>query len=188
MKPGKDFVGVGVGAFIVKEGKLLLLKRKKPPEKGCWMVPGGKVEKGQTLENALKQEVKQELGVECEVLGLLCVVDHILPEEKTHFVAPTFMVKLHGKPSIQEKDKHSDLKWFSLDQLPAELAKVNKPAVKEYLGLLENREDFYERLRELIESEEKTSVEVRPGSDMDKILTWVEGFGFHPYEKRSREN
>ena len=132
LRPGKDFIGVGVGAFIVKDGKLLLLKRKKPPEKGKWMIPGGKVEFGETLEEALKKEIQEELGVKCKIKGLLCVADHILPEEKTHFVSPTLLVELEGEPKLLEPNKHERMKWFPLDALPENLALVNQPAVSEY--------------------------------------------------------
>ena len=61
MKIGLDYIGVGVGAFILNEKKeLLLLKRLSSPEKGCWSIPGGKLEMFETLKDATIRETKEE--------------------------------------------------------------------------------------------------------------------------------
>lgn len=54
MKIGKDYIGVGVGAFILNEkNELLLQKRAVPAEEGCWCIPGGRLEMFEKLENAV---------------------------------------------------------------------------------------------------------------------------------------
>lgn len=84
MIQGKDYIGVGVGAVIKNSsGEILLLLRNKEPEKGCWSIPGGKVEMFETLEEAIKREVKEEVNVDIEITKLITVTNHIISEEKT---------------------------------------------------------------------------------------------------------
>jgi len=54
---------VAVGCLIVEENKVLLVKRKNPPNAGLWAIPGGKVEYGETLEDALKREMREKLDL-----------------------------------------------------------------------------------------------------------------------------
>ena len=134
MIPGKDYIGVGCGAVIVNsEGQVLLLKRKCPPEAGKWSVPGGKPGFGETLQNALIREVKEEIGTDIEIITLLGVVDHILPDEKIHWVAPIFLARIEkGVPSNMEPDKHFDIGWFAFDALPHETTLAGTRAVQFY--------------------------------------------------------
>ncbi len=118
MKKGIDYIGVGVGAAILdKDGKVFIAKRGKKArnEQGKWEIPGGGVEFGETFEKALKREIKEEHDIEIEVLELLGVCDHIIPEEHQHWVAPTYICKLvKGEPKILEPDKCEELGWFTL--------------------------------------------------------------------------
>jgi len=58
---------VAVGAVIVDDGNLLLVERSRPPAVGGWAVPGGRVEPGETLSEAVRREVREETGLEVEV-------------------------------------------------------------------------------------------------------------------------
>jgi len=63
-------------------------------------------------------------------LTLLCVVDHIQPEEAAHWVAPTFLAEaFEGEPRILEPEKHTGLGWFALDALPTPLSGIVTVAV-----------------------------------------------------------
>ncbi|HET9946814.1 MAG TPA: NUDIX domain-containing protein [Patescibacteria group bacterium] len=120
MQKGIDYIGVGVGAAIFNtEGKVFITKRgpKAKNERGKWEIPGGGVEYGETFEKALKREIKEEHGVEIEVLELLGVCDHIIADEKQHWVSPTFICKItKGIPEILEPEKCSEFGWFSLSE------------------------------------------------------------------------
>lgn len=122
MKKGIDYIGVGTGAIIFnKDGTLFLAKRGKDSrnEKHKWEFPGGSVEFGETLANALVREVREEYGFMIEVVQLLDVVDHILPDEKQHWVSPTFLCRYKsGEPRILEPHKCEEIGWFSLDTIP----------------------------------------------------------------------
>lgn len=130
MKQGKDYIGVGVGAVIVEQDQILLLKRLKEPEAGCWSIPGGAVDFGETIEDAIKRELKEELAVDIEIITLLGVTNHILPEAETHWVSPVFFAKIiSGNPKIMEDDKHSDLRWFQMRSLPDNITLTTTSAV-----------------------------------------------------------
>ncbi|MBI1405980.1 MAG: NUDIX domain-containing protein [Caulobacter sp.] len=113
---------LGVGVAIVRDGRLLLIRRLKPPEAGCWSLPGGKVDFLETVEAALRREAREELGVDLGPLSLLCVTDQLHPDIPEHWVAPVYLAReFVGEPAIQEPDKHDGLEWYGLDDLPAPL-------------------------------------------------------------------
>lgn len=137
MQIGKDYIGVGVGAFILNEkNELLLQKRAVPAEKDHWCIPGGRLEMFELLEHAVAREAKEELGVEIELIRLMGVCDHIIPEENAHWVAMSYLCKIRsGEPKIMEPDKASDLQWFPLDNLPDHLTITTKKALADYRKL-----------------------------------------------------
>ncbi|MDO8627842.1 MAG: NUDIX domain-containing protein [Candidatus Diapherotrites archaeon] len=135
LKPGVDYIGVGVGAWICnsKDEVLFLLRSKNAKnEKGKWSIPGGTVEFMETLQDALKREVLEEIGCVIEVEKLLKVVDHILPDEKQHWCNPQFKCRIvSGTPEIREPHKFDGMKWFSLRELPENVTINNLNIVKD---------------------------------------------------------
>ena len=131
---GKDYIGVGCGAFILNENnELLLQQRKKSPEAGYWSIPGGRLEMFETFEEAVKREIKEEVGVDIQVIDELGICDHIIKSEQKHWVSPSFLCKIiKGKPTIMEPDEHADLKWFSLEELPENITITTQNAIKNY--------------------------------------------------------
>ena len=120
MKRGVDYIGVGVGAAIFNsEGKLLITLRGNGAknERGKWEIPGGSVEFGETLEQAIKREIREELDVEIEILTFLGICDHIIPEDHQHWISPTYICRIKkGTPHILEAEKCERIGWFSLDE------------------------------------------------------------------------
>jgi 8-oxo-dGTP diphosphatase len=68
---------VGVGAVLIHEGRVLLIRRGKEPLRGRWVVPGGTVELGETLEQALVREVEEETGLVVKPREVVAVFDRI---------------------------------------------------------------------------------------------------------------
>ncbi|MCB9134460.1 MAG: NUDIX domain-containing protein [Anaerolineales bacterium] len=136
MKPGIDYIGVGVGAMVFNErGEVFLSQRgpKATNERGCWEFPGGKVDFGETLAEAIVREFREEYELEIEVIELLKVADHILPNEGQHWVSPTFIARhASGTPRIVEPEKCSAIGWFTMDALPEPLSVISKDDVKAY--------------------------------------------------------
>jgi 8-oxo-dGTP diphosphatase len=136
MKRGIDYIGVGVGAIIVdSDGRLFLARRgpKAKNERGLWEFPGGSVEFGETLAEALGREMREEFGIEIAVGGLLDVVDHILPAEGQHWISPTFLCTIRtGEPTILEPEKCSEIAWFNPDAPPADLTQITRENLDHY--------------------------------------------------------
>jgi ADP-ribose pyrophosphatase YjhB (NUDIX family) len=122
---------VGVGAAILRDGRLLLIRRLRSPEAGCWGLPGGKVDPFETVQDAVRREVAEELGVELVGERLLCVVDQIDRAEGDHWVAPVFVAhEYRGEPKLLEPEKHSAFDWFALNALPSPLTQAVKTAAQ----------------------------------------------------------
>ena len=121
MNIGVDYIGVGVGAVIVNsENKFFLSLRGKEVrnEAGKWEFPGGGVDFGEKLKDAIVREVREEYGVEIEIIDLLDIDDHIIPDEKQHWVAPTYFCRItSGTPKILEPHKCEQIGWFTIDEI-----------------------------------------------------------------------
>ena len=85
---------VGVGAVVVRDGKALIVKRAHDPRKGEWSLPGGRVELGESLEDATRREIKEETGLDVDVGPLVEVFDrvHRLDDRiRYHFVIVDYL-------------------------------------------------------------------------------------------------
>ena len=138
IKRGRDFIGVGVGAVIIDQNnQILLLMRRKAPEIEHWTIPGGTVEFGETVENAILRELEEEIGVPCTIERLLGVTNHILPAEQKHWVSPAFLCHIvSGVPENREPDAHSQMQWFPLDELPSKITLTTAKALDFYRNYL----------------------------------------------------
>lgn len=131
MKQGIDYIGVSAGAMIINDLGQIFLAQRGPHaknEKGCWENPGGGVEFGEKLVDAVKREIREEYGAEIEVIQQFPAEDHLIPDEHQHWVATTFIAKFKkgSEPKIMEPDKCSAIGWFSLDQLPTPLSIITQ--------------------------------------------------------------
>jgi len=137
LRRGTDYVGVGAGAIIVNEQGQLFLARRGPEAKnecGLWEFPGGAVEFGEQLAEALRREMREEYGIEIAVGELLDVVDHILPAEGQHWVSPTFICTIvSGTPAIHEPGKCSQIGWFAPEAAPVDLTQITRENLAHYL-------------------------------------------------------
>jgi 8-oxo-dGTP diphosphatase len=111
---------IGVGAVIIKDGKILLEKRKNEPGKGKWSIPGGLVELGESVEQTVIREVKEETGLEVEKPEHIDVVDNVIRDEngvvKYHFVIIDYFVKLKGG-TLEARSDAEELRWVAFDEV-----------------------------------------------------------------------
>jgi mutator protein MutT len=143
MKKGKDYIGIGVGVMLFNDkGELLLTKRGQGAknERGCWEIPGGGVEFGETLAQAVIREAKEEIGVDIEITQQLFSIDHLIPAENQHWVATPFLATMAAGqvPKILEPHKCEAIGWYALDKLPEPLSittMLNVRSYEEYLAL-----------------------------------------------------
>ena len=86
---------VGVGAVIVQDGRVLLVRRRYEPLAGRWSLPGGTLELGETLEAGLAREMREETGLDVEVGPVIEVFDRIMLDEdkrvQYHFVLVDYL-------------------------------------------------------------------------------------------------
>lgn len=134
---GTDYIGVGVGAIMEDDRGRLFLARRGPRaknERGLWEFPGGSVEFGERLADALRREMREEYGVEIVVGELLDVVDHILPEEGQHWVSPAYLCRIvSGTPTIREPEKCSEIGWFAPAEIPHGLTVISRENLENYV-------------------------------------------------------
>ena len=136
MKIGKDYIGVGCGALIIDESgeKTFLLKRSNNSKngRGEWNRPGGTVEFGEKLEEAVKREIREEVGVEIKILKPLGYTDHLAENE--HWISFGFLARVEsGVPKNMEPDKHDEVGWYNFNQLPNNLAQPTEDGINQYL-------------------------------------------------------
>jgi mutator protein MutT len=123
-----------VVAAIIKNGnKLLLTKEVLENQREFWIFPGGGVNFGETLEEAMKREIKEELGMEIKVEKLLDFKEAIFPKYNYHTVIFFFLAKPLGELSIKEK-KILDARYFDFKEI-------------ENLNLVDSARWIFERLK-----------------------------------------
>jgi len=125
---------VGVGAIIVENERVLLVKRGHAPLLGEWSIPGGVLELGEALEEAVVRETWEETGLRVETAGLLGVYDRVLrdADERTlyHYVLVDYLChRVSGEPHAA--GDAAEVRWFSQEEvaqlpLPKDTAAVIK--------------------------------------------------------------
>ena len=111
---------VGVGSVIIKEDKIALIKRGNEPAKGKWTIPGGLVELGESPEQAVIRETKEETGLDVEKTSLIDVVSNVdldaQGKVKYHYVIIDYFV--HVKSGTAEAASDAmELRWVPLEEV-----------------------------------------------------------------------
>jgi mutator protein MutT len=114
-----DHPVVGVGAIVLRNGKMLLEKRGNEPARGQWTIPGGVVEVGEALEKAVVRETKEETSLDVHDPKLIDAVDqvHLDGEGKIeyHYVIVDFTVTATGEPKAGSDA--DELKWVPIEEV-----------------------------------------------------------------------
>jgi 8-oxo-dGTP diphosphatase len=110
---------LGVGAVVVKDGKVLIIRRANDPFKGQWSIPGGRVELGESLAAAVRREMREETGLDVTVGPVLEVFERVERQDdgvRYHFVIVDYLCGCIGGP-LCAGDDAVDVAWVSVDEL-----------------------------------------------------------------------
>jgi 8-oxo-dGTP diphosphatase len=112
---------VGVGAVIIENARVLLVKRAHPPLVAQWSIPGGVLEVGEMVREAAIREVREETGLIVEAGDLLGVYDRVLrnAEQRVqyHYVLIDFLCRPAGG-ELQAADDATEVRWYTCEELP----------------------------------------------------------------------
>ncbi len=111
------YIILTVDGIIPYRGGVVLVKRKNEPFRGYYALPGGIVEYGETVEDAVVREVLEETGLECRVRELVGVYSDPDRDPRGHFVSICFLLEVIGGKLKAGSDAH-DVKIFKLGELP----------------------------------------------------------------------
>jgi 8-oxo-dGTP diphosphatase len=110
---------VGIGAIVLRRGEILLEQRGNEPAKGQWTIPGGVVEVGESLEEAVKRETLEETCLTVESARLIDVVDQVHRDKEGkieyHYVIIDYIVKATGEPKASSDAVA--LKWVPISEV-----------------------------------------------------------------------
>jgi ADP-ribose pyrophosphatase len=112
---------VAASAVIIREGKILLIKRGHEPNKGRWSIPGGRIELGETVYEAAQREVFEECNIKVEILRFLFVGDNIIRDNagkvKYHYVLIDLLAEYKSGEIVAQSDA-TEYRWVTPEELP----------------------------------------------------------------------
>jgi len=111
---------VGVGGVVIADGRALLIRRGNPPLEGEWSIPGGTLEVGEMLLDAVRRELAEETGIEVRVGDLIEVFERIFPDgegqPKYHFVILDYLCEAVRGTARAGSDV-TDVAWAAESEL-----------------------------------------------------------------------
>ncbi|MCD6270192.1 NUDIX hydrolase [bacterium] len=125
-------IAVVVDGIILKQNKILLVKRTIYPFKGFWVLPGGHVEYGETVEQALKREMKEETNLSILNPVLFGVYSDPKRDPRQASVSIVFVCKKYKGKVFLNKEA-VDFKFFSLSSLPKKIGFDHKKIIKDFI-------------------------------------------------------
>ncbi len=131
----KKYTGKTSTAIVpFPDGKVLLVKRNTPPFKDYWALPGGRMDPGETIEQTVVREVREETGLEVAIVSRLGEYVEIgVKDDIEYEYYPTcFVVKVVGGEIKRQENEIQAIQPFSLNDLPKPLAFEHEKMIKDY--------------------------------------------------------
>lgn len=121
---------VAIDAIIIRDDKILLIKRAVEPFKGFWALPGGGVDFDETAEDAVRKEVWEEVGLKVTSTNFLNI--YTAPErDPNQVIALAYFVETEGEPKAGSDAQECE--FFSLNHFPEPMALDHKKIIQNYL-------------------------------------------------------
>lgn len=108
---------VTADGIVTKDGMVLLVRRGNDPFKGSYALPGGFLDRGETLEHCVAREVREETGIKAEVNQLVGVYSSPNRDPRGHFVTAVFHMRPTGG-TLKAGDDADRAEWVHMDKLP----------------------------------------------------------------------
>jgi 8-oxo-dGTP diphosphatase len=125
---------IGVGALIFHRGRILMAQRGKEPLKGWWSLPGGALEVGESLDFAIRREVREETGLEIEPLSVFEIFERIMRDDagvaEYHYVLIDYICRVTGG-TLRAGDDVCRVEWVKPEGLKS------LPITEGTLGVIE---------------------------------------------------
>jgi len=116
-----DAPRVGVGAIVIHERRVLLVRRGRAPALGLWSVPGGLVELGETTVDAARREVEEETGLDVRIAGLVGVLDRVTRDAdgrvRYHWVLVDYLAYPQSNDTITAGSDAAEVRWVTIDEV-----------------------------------------------------------------------
>jgi ADP-ribose pyrophosphatase len=107
-------------AVVFRRDRVLLIKRAHPPSQERWSVPGGMIELGETIHDAVQRELREECGIEIQVEKIVNVVDHIIPDQRGHIrfhYVVIYLLACYVSGEVHPNSDALDAVWATREEL-----------------------------------------------------------------------
>jgi 8-oxo-dGTP diphosphatase len=134
----KKYTGKTATAIIPSpDNKILLIKRNTVPFKGYWGLPGGRMDPGETIEQTIVRETKEETGLDVEIVRKIgeYVEKGIKDDVDYEYYPACFLVKIVGGEMKRQESEIQDIQLFSPRELPEQLAFEHGKMINDYLKI-----------------------------------------------------
>lgn len=106
---------------VIKDNKILLLKRKKEPLKGYWGLIGGKLHTDESIEECARRETKEETGLDCKFISTRGVIhERLYDKETSKYGYVFFFTEVYPKNNVLVESDEGELKWVDIDKIENE--------------------------------------------------------------------
>jgi ADP-ribose pyrophosphatase YjhB (NUDIX family) len=116
-----DYPRVGVGAIVLHEGRVLLVKRGRAPGLDLWSVPGGLVELGETTVEAACREVAEETGLKVRIAGVVGLLDRVTRDAegrvRYHWVLVDYLAVPESTETLRAGSDAAEVRWVTIDEV-----------------------------------------------------------------------